>query len=141
MPETLRPIESYRGDFTVFSGLDHRAGNGHNNWSNFLCGDTPGRYSFDQMIADGIGQQNRCFVTVNHRIREDRTGKGAMNFSKENIYLPMLRRPSVLYRQMFVTKDDRIRTEYLLKSGKSSLDHVVTEAKRLSSKLPQGDQR
>lgn len=140
MPETLRPIESYRGDFTVFSGLDHRAGNGHNNWSNFLCGDTPGRYSFDQMIADGIGQQNRfASLQLTTGSGEDRTGKGAMNFSKENIYLPMLRRPSVLYRKMFVTKDDRIRTEYLLKSGKSSLDNVVTEAKRLSSKLPQDD--
>lgn len=140
IPPTLKPIAEFRNDFTVFSGLDHRAGNGHNNWSNFLCGDTPGRYSFDQLVADHIGSQSRfASLQLSTGSGEDRTGKGAMNFSKENIYLPMTRRPSVLYRQLFITKEDRERTEYLLKSGRSSLDHVVEEAKRLSATLPGGD--
>ena len=140
LPPTLKPIEDHRDDFTIFSGLDHRAGNGHNNWSNFLCGETSGKYSFDQLVADSIGQQSRfASLQLTTGSGENRTGKGAMNFSKENIYLPMMRRPSVLYRQMFITKEDRIRTEYLLKSGKSSLDHVVGEAKRLSASLPVSD--
>ena len=140
VPATLKPIADYRDDFTVFSGLDHRAGNGHNNWSNFLCGAQPGTYSFDQLVADHIGQQSRfASLQLTTGSGENRTGKGAMNFSKENIYLPMMRRPSVLYRQMFITKEDRVRTEYLLKSGRSSLDHVVNEAKRLSASLPSSD--
>ena len=140
MPATLKPISEYRGDFTVFSGLDHRAGNGHNNWSNFLCGSQPGTYSFDQLLADHIGQHSRfASLQLTTGSGENRTGKGAMNFSKENIYLPMMRRPSVLYRQMFITNEDRIRTEYLLKSGRSSLDHVVKEAKRLNASLPVND--
>ena len=36
--ELLQPIDHLRDDFTVFSGLDHRAGNGHGNWSTFLAG-------------------------------------------------------------------------------------------------------
>ena len=140
VPATLQPIAPYRDDFTVFSGLDHRAGNGHGNWSNFLCGDTAARYSFDQLVADHIGQKSRfASLQLTTGSGEDRTGKGAMNFSRENIYLPMMRRPSVLYRQMFITGEDRIRTEYLLKSGKSSLDHVVDQAKRLTDSLPIGD--
>ncbi len=140
LPPTLKPIESHRKDFTIFSGLDHRSGNGHNNWSNFLCGQMPGKYSFDQLVADHIGQSSRfASLQLTTGSGENRTGKGAMNFSKENIYLPMMRRPSVLYRQMFITKEDRIRTEYLLKSGKSALDHVVGEAKRLSGDLPASD--
>ena len=41
MPATLQPLEEFRDDFTILSGLDHRAPNGHNNWSNFLCGQNP----------------------------------------------------------------------------------------------------
>ena len=140
LPPTLKPIADFRDDFTVFSGLDHRAGNGHGNWSNFLCGETAARYSFDQLVADHIGHSSRfASLQLTTGSGENRTGKGAMNFSKENIYLPMMRRPSVLYRQMFLTKEDRVRTEYLLKSGKSSLDHVVDEAKRLSASLSASD--
>ena len=54
MPATLSPLKDYRNDFTVFSGLDHRAGNGHGAWSNFLCGQSPKTHSLDQMMADSI---------------------------------------------------------------------------------------
>ena len=38
VPEILRPIESFRSQFTIISGLDHRAGNGHRNWHTYLTG-------------------------------------------------------------------------------------------------------
>ena len=44
-PVTLKPLESYKEKFTIFSGLDHRAPNGHNNWANFLCGQTLKSYT------------------------------------------------------------------------------------------------
>lgn len=34
LPPTLRPLADLRERFTVFSGLDHRAPNGHAAWSN-----------------------------------------------------------------------------------------------------------
>src|SRR6056297_3839579 len=55
LPTLLEPLAEHRDHFTVFSGLDHRAPNGHAAWSNYLSGHTPGTYSLDQMIADGIG--------------------------------------------------------------------------------------
>ena len=57
MPETLKPLAGQRDAFTVFSGLDHRAANGHGAWTNFLCGNSPNSYSLDQMVADQIGQK------------------------------------------------------------------------------------
>ena len=36
--DVLRPLEDLRSDFSLFSGLDHRAPNGHKHWSNYLTG-------------------------------------------------------------------------------------------------------
>ncbi len=38
MSRVLKPIERHRDRFTLISGLDHRAPNGHANWSNLLTG-------------------------------------------------------------------------------------------------------
>ena len=40
MPATLAPLSGHRDKFTIFSGLDHRAPNGHGAWSNFMCGNS-----------------------------------------------------------------------------------------------------
>lgn len=43
----------------VFSGLDHRAPNGHKYWSNYLTDSgTPG-ISFDQVVAKQVGAGTR----------------------------------------------------------------------------------
>ncbi|MEZ5366522.1 MAG: DUF1552 domain-containing protein [Bryobacterales bacterium] len=59
MPALLEPLEEHREHFTIFSGLDHRAPNGHDAWSNYLSGNVPGSYSVDQMIADALGEKSR----------------------------------------------------------------------------------
>ena len=66
-------------------------------------------------------------------------GSKAMSFTRRGVSLPMIQRPSVLYKQLFISKEDRARTEYVLKSGRSSLDHVVQDAKRLQKSLPPTD--
>lgn len=138
MPDILKPIEPHRDQFTIFSGLDHRAPNGHKAWPNFLCGNSPGSYSLDQQIADQIGGQSR-FASI-----ELATGMGegakSMSFTRQGMGLPTTMRPSVLYRQLFASQANRERTEYLLKSGQSSLDDVLEDAKRLQANLPQRDQ-
>lgn len=137
MPATLQPMEPHRDSFTIFSGLDHRAANGHKAWSNFLCGNAPGSYSLDQQIADQAAGKTR-FASL-----ELATGMGegakSMSFTKQGVGLPTTIRPSVLYRQLFATQASRARTEYLIKSGQSSLDSVLDDAKRLQAGLPQRD--
>ena len=138
MAPSLVPLEPHRDRFTIFSGLDHRAPNGHKGWSNFLCGNTPGAYSLDQQIADQLGGKSR-FASI-----ELATGMGegakSMSFTKQGMGLPSIMRPSVLYRQLFTTQASRERTEYLLKSGQSSLDSVLDDAKHLQANLPRRDQ-
>lgn len=137
MPETLQPLAGFRNDFTIFSGLDHRAPNGHGAWSNFLSGSSPGAYSLDQRIADEIGQETR-FPSIELTAGAGEVSK-AMSFTRQGIGLPMIQRPSVLYKQLFVSKADRARTEYMLRSGQSSLDMVMEDAARLRKSLPARD--
>jgi len=137
LPPTLEPIAEFRDRFTVFSGLDHRAPNGHAAWHNFLSGHAPGSYSLDQQIADAIGGDSR-FASI-----EIATGVGegakSMSFTRQGVGLPTIIRPSVLYRRLFSSESDRERTEYLLKSGRSALDELRADAARLQSTLPQRD--
>lgn len=137
LPPTLAPLADHQNDFTVFSGLDHRAPNGHNAWSNFLCGNSPKAYSMDQIVADQIGQKSR-FPSVQLTAG---TGEGskAMSFTKQGIGLPMIQRPSVFYKQLFMSESDKARMEYMLRSGKSSLDLVLDDALRLKNSVPQSD--
>ncbi len=138
LPETLEPLADLRNRFTVFSGLDHRAANGHDAWSNFLCGEQPGAWSLDQMIADSLGQETR-FSSLELTAG---SGEGAvpMSFTRQGVGLPMIQRPSVLYRRLFASAADRARTEYLLTSGQSALDEVRADAGRLRKTLPARDQ-
>ena len=136
-PETLKPLEAYKDDFTIFSGLDHRAPNGHNNWANFLCGQKHKSYSVDQMIADQIGSKSR--LPSIQAVAGAGEGAKAMSFTKQGVGLPMIQRPSVLYKQLFPSKADRARTEYLLQSGRSALDEVAADARQLQNSLPHSD--
>ena len=136
-PETLKPLEAFKEDFTIFSGLDHRAPNGHNNWANFLCGQKLKSYSMDQMIADQIGTKSR--LPSIQTVAGAGEGAKAMSFTKQGVGLPMIQRPSVLYKQLFPSKADRARTEYLLQSGRSALDEVTADAKQLQNSLPNSD--
>lgn len=137
LPPTLAPLAGHQDDFTVFSGLDHRAPNGHGAWSNFLCGNTPKAYSMDQIVADQIGQKSR-FPSVQLTAG---TGEGSknMSFTKQGIGLPMTQRPSVFYKELFMSEADKARMEYMLRSGKSSLDLVLEDAMRLQKAVPKND--
>ncbi len=135
LPTLLKAVAEHRNQFTVFSGLDHRAPNGHGAWNNFLCGQNPGSYSFDQQIADTIGQDSRYPSIQLSAGKASRT----MSHTKQGVALPMIQRPSVLYSRLFASPEDRARNEYLLRSGHSSLDVVLEDAKRLSKTVSSTD--
>jgi len=135
LPPLLKPVAEHREQFTVFSGLDHRAPNGHGAWNNFLCGQHPGGYSLDQQIADAIGQDSRYPSILLSAGKASRT----MSHTKQGVALPMIQRPSVLYGKLFASPEDRARSEYLLRSGHSSLDVVLEDAKRLQNSVSAAD--
>jgi len=135
MPKTLKPIEKHRDDFTILSGLDHKAAHGHSYWSNFLCGKNTKSYSLDQIIADKISTKSRF---SSFQLCTGQLGT-AMSFSKQGTPLPSINRPSVFFKKMFITKDDQKFQEYILKSGKSSLDFVLEDAQSLNKKVSSND--
>jgi len=139
MPATLAPLSGHRDEFTIFSGLDHRAPNGHGAWSNFMCGNSLRTHSLDQMIADQIGNETRFHSIQLTAGSGERNASKNMSYTRQGLPLPMIQRPSVLYKKLFVSEEDRERTEYLLRSGRSSLDAVVEDAKRLQNALPPAD--
>ncbi len=125
----LTHLEDHRDDFTVFSGLDHRAGNGHGNWDNFLCGPKIGSTSLDQIAAEKIAPLTRIpsFQLCAGGIPSGQK----LSYNRQGVPLPMIERPSVIYKRLFSSAENRKRTDYLLRSGQSALDTVLDEAKRL----------
>lgn len=133
----LKPVEDLRSDFTLFSGLDHRALNGHKYWSNYLTGRGSRAVSVDQLIAAEIGDRTR-FASLQVTCGAP-PAQGLMSFTKEGIGLPCIGRPSVLFSQLFSSDSDKARMEYLLDSGRSVLDVVMSEAKALQKTVSQRD--
>ena len=137
MTPSLVPLKELRNDFTLLSGLDHRAGGGHGNWPNFLCGKNLGETSFDQLVAARIGETTRFQSLV---LSAGAGGSSMpMSYLKGKIALPAIERPSVLYKKLFASASDRARTEYLLKSGRSALDFVMQDAKALQKSVSSYD--
>lgn len=128
----LQPLDNLRDDFSILSGLDHRAPNGHSNWKNYLTGKATPGISFDQIIAKNIGDQTR-FESL--QVTCGSGGDSQMSFTREGIALPAIGRPGVLFSHLFSSGTDKARMDYLLKSGGSVLDLALAEARDLSRQV------
>ena len=134
MSQVLAPMEDLRSEFSLFSGLDHRAPHGHKNWSNFLTGKgTPG-ISLDQIVANEIGNQSR-FASL----QVSAGSGGGMSFTREGISLPAIGRPSVLYGKLFSSDSDKARMDYILETNGSALDLILDEARALRKQVSARD--
>ena len=132
----LTPLEALRGDFTVFSGLDHRAPNGHAFWRNYLTGSGTPDVSLDQIVARQVGVATRL---ESLELTCGISPPSAMSFTKEGVPLPMTGRPSVVFEKLFASGENRARTRHLLDSGRSVLDFVNGEAKALERRASADD--
>ena len=138
MSRVLKPVERHRVRFTLVSGLDHRAPNGHANWSNFLTGSGTPSVSLDQLIAAHIGDQTR-FSSL--QLTCGAAGGGQISFTREGVPLPMTGRPSVVFSQLFSSDSDKTRMHYVLESGRSVLDLVLDEARSLERRVSRTDRQ
>jgi hypothetical protein len=135
----LKPLAGFRDQMTVFSGLDHRGRNGHHGWRAWMTGSASGSVSMDQVVAAKVGEKTRfdsLQVTCGNPPAEAR-----ISFTKEGVALPMLGRPSVLYRSLFRSTADNARADYLLASNRSVLDGVVEEARDLERNVSGADRQ
>ncbi|MGB7326039.1 MAG: DUF1552 domain-containing protein [Rubripirellula sp.] len=136
--QLLSVIDHHRDDYSVFSGFDHRAGNGHKNWDNYLCGSQVGSISLDQIAAEKLGTETRV---ESIQLCAGDISQQRMTYSRQGVPLPMVNRPSVIYNKLFAQGESKERSEYLLKSGRSSLDVVREDAKQLQSRVSSADKQ
>ena len=139
LPYVLEPLDPFRDQFSIFSGLDHRGRNGHEGWKAWMSGYASGSVSMDQLVAAHVGDRTRYAslqVTCGSPPDDAR-----VSYTKEGLALPMVGRPSVLYQTLFRSDSDKSRIEYVLKGNASVLDGVLEEAKSIQRQVSKRDQR
>jgi hypothetical protein len=142
----LEPLKDLKNDFSVISGLQHEEQNGANGHTSEMTWLTSAKHpglagfkntiSIDQLIAEHIGPQTRfpCLILG--------TGSDSMSWSASGVPLPAESSPSNAFRQIFVdgTKTEIEAQVRGLTRGRSILDTVMGQAKKLRGELGKRDQ-
>lgn len=140
----LEKLQPHRQDFTVFSGLSHLGNEaaGHNGEATFLSGafnpEQPGFHnsvSIDQFFADQVGVATRFPSLVMG------TEGSAISVNRSGVKMPADIKPSKIFAKLFLegTPDEVQREMDRLNEGRSILDTVSAEAKRLNGRVGAGD--
>ncbi|OAI56530.1 hypothetical protein AYO49_04100 [Verrucomicrobiaceae bacterium SCGC AG-212-N21] len=142
----LEPLKDLRNDFSVISGLAHTEQNGANGHTSEMTWLTSAKHpglagfkntvSIDQLIAEKIGTQTRFPSLVLGN------GNESLSWSASGVPLPAESSPSKAFQQLFVDGtpaevDAQMRG---LKRGRSILDTVLGQAKKLHRDLGRNDQ-
>ena len=142
----LEPLKDLRGDFSVISGLQHMEQNGANGHTSEMTWLTSAKHpglagfkntiSIDQLIAERIGTQTRFPSMILG------TGSDSLSWSASGVPLPAESSPSKAFQQLFVdgTKAEVETQVRSLKRGRSILDTVLGQAKKLHGELGKRDQ-
>ena len=142
----LEPLKELKDDFSVISGLQHEEQNGANGHTSEMTWLTSAKHpglagfkntiSIDQLIAEQIGSQTRFPSLILG------TGSESMSWSASGVPLPAEPSPSNAFQQLFVdgTKQEIDAQVSGLTRGRSILDTVMGQAKKLRSELGKRDQ-
>jgi len=142
----LEQLKDLKNDFTVFSGLSHPEQSGADGHSSTLTWLTsakrPGlagfknKISLDQLVAAKVGIETRVpYLALTN-------GNNSLSWSASGVAIPGESSPSKLFKQLFMegTPDEINAQVAQLKRGRSILDTVNTEAKKLQRDLGKRDQ-
>lgn len=137
----LELLKEHREDFTLFSGLSHQdqqGNDGHASEMTWLTGAVrPGLAGFrntislDQLIAEKIGLETRYpYLALS-------TAHGSLSWSASGVPIPAQTSPSAIFKALFIEGENwEIERELSeIKSGRSILDTVMGQAKRLEGDL------
>jgi hypothetical protein len=142
----LEPLKNLKGDFSVLSGLQHEEQNGANGHTSEMTWLTSAKHpglagfkntiSLDQFIAERIGSQTRFPSLILG------TGSESLSWSASGVPLPAESSPSKAFQQLFVegTPAQVAAQVRDLKRGRSILDTVMGQAKKLHNDLGKRDQ-
>ena len=144
----LEKLAALRNDFTVFSGTSHPGVTGaHSAEKCFLTGTPhPERGGFrnwvslDQYAAELVGNRTRYPSLVLAMTSE---GGQTLSFTRSGAPISAERSPKKLFQKLFVQgKPEEVAANVeALKQGRSMLDFVGDQSRRLNRSLGKGDQR
>ena len=142
----LELLKDHKRDFTVFSGMSHplQAGaNGHSSEMTFLTAvQNPGLSGFrnsislDQFAAEKFGYETRYPSLV-----LSTNGTGSQSYTRSGVPIPAEYSPSKTFAKLFLDgKPAEIEAQSeQLRQGRSILDAVADETKRLERRIGPGD--
>lgn len=143
----LEPLKQHRADFTLFSGLSHDEQNGANGHTSELTWLTTAKHpglpgfrnsiSLDQALIEKLNPDTR-FPSLILNVG----GSDSMSWTANGVNLPAESSPSRLFAQLFVNGTPaQVQTQLReLKRGRSILDTVNAEAKKMHQALGKRDQ-
>ena len=142
--QTLAPLQAHRGDFTVFSHLDHDAKGGHGAVHSFLTGvkkeESAGfpekNISIDQVAAEHVGSATR-YPSITAGIGEGTN----MCWNRAGVNLPPVDNPARLFEALFVESSAGAKASERerLSNRASVLDALRESAKQLGGNLDAAD--
>jgi hypothetical protein len=139
----LKPLDEFRQDFTVFSGMSHRGyAGGHGTEVALFTGVSPeglrpndvrNSISLDQEVASRLGGETR-FTSL-------QLGGGDVSWNRKGVKLPSESRATQVFKQLFIdgTPAEIAREVERIKAGQSILDGVRDQARALASNLGPAD--
>lgn len=142
----LKRLEDLRDSITVVSGASHPdVKGGHRAEASILTanplastGQGANTISLDQMMAKYLGHHTRYpSMVVSSR------GSNSPSYTESGAMIPAIDSPSQIFKQLFVNDSpaERQREAARVRHGRSIMDLVQEDAKRLSSELGAGDRQ
>ena len=144
----LKPLQPYREDFTLYSGLDHGHKGGHFAVHSFLTGVLSmdakgmpeGNISLDQRAAETVGGATR-FPSLTIGSEDGIHGGCMMCWTRSGTRVPPIPGAAELFRTLFVNESsnnlEKVKDRFALKG--SILDAVHGDAKSLERKIDAED--
>lgn len=141
----LKHLKEHRADFTVCSGLSHpnTGGGGHKAEAVMLTGAAYPDYSYN--LKNTISLDQAFAAAQRGQTRYDSlvltTYGGSLSYTGNGVNLPALEQPSRVFAQLFLASTPQQQAEELQKiaAGRSTLDFVGDQAKRLSKRVTAAD--
>lgn len=142
----LELLKEHRNDFTVFSGMSHPEQSGRDGHASEVTWLTSARHpglggfrntiSIDQYVAEQIGFETRFPSLVLNT-----GGNNSQSYTRSGVMIPAESRPSKVFAKLFLdgTPGEVYTQMRKLKEGRSIMDVVREEAKRLERRMGSAD--
>lgn len=140
----LKPLQDLRNKMTIVSGSSHPGvGGGHRAEASILTANPVGSsgrgkntISVDQYMAKHLGSKTRFSSLV-----LGSSGSNSPSYTENGAMITAEDRPSRLFMKLFVDDSpaERVKQAQRAKQGRSIMDLVGDDAKRLSKELGNGD--